>query len=488
MSLLGGFMVPHPPMILPEVGRGSEKQIRKTIDAYRTAARGICELDPETIILTSPHSVMYSDYFHISPGASAHGDLASFGAPSVRIDADYDTEVRRLLCEETEKTGFPAGTQGERSPLLDHATIIPLTFVAQAYREAGKTPAYRLVRIGLSGLPLTEHYRLGMMIRDAVESLGRRAVFIASGDLSHKLQTYGPYGFAPEGPVYDERIMKVCGSGSFGELLAFDEDFCEKAAECGHRSFVIMAGAFDRTPVRAQALSHEDVTGVGYGICTFYPLTENGKIRHSEDRAFLDLYEKERKAEAGRKQAAEDPYVTLARCSLEYFVQNGRHISLPAALSSPAMQSALCSVPQAKENLLSRRAGAFVSLHKFGQLRGCIGTIQAVRSSLAEEIAENAVSACSEDPRFQPVQKEELPFLEYSVDVLGTPESISSPAELDVKRYGVIVTCGGRRGLLLPDLPGVDTPAQQISIARRKAGIGKNEEVRLQRFEVVRHF
>ena len=123
-----------------------------------------------------------------------------------------------------------------------------------------------------------------------------------------------------------------------------------------------------------------------------------------------------------------------------------------------------------------------------GQLRGCIGTIAPTQSSLAREIVENAVSACSRDPRFDPVRPEELKWLEISVDVLGEPENIVSEKELDVKHYGVIVSSGSRRGLLLPDLDGVDTPGQQVDIARRKAGIGPKENIKLQRFEVVRHY
>lgn len=124
-----------------------------------------------------------------------------------------------------------------------------------------------------------------------------------------------------------------------------------------------------------------------------------------------------------------------------------------------------------------------------GKLRGCIGTIAPVRGSVAEEIIENAVSAAVRDPRFHAVEPEELERLVYSVDVLGETEAIDSPEELDVKRYGVVVSRGRRRGLLLPNLEGVDTVEEQIDIARRKAGIPEDaEDIRLERFEVVRHF
>ena len=134
------------------------------------------------------------------------------------------------------------------------------------------------------------------------------------------------------------------------------------------------------------------------------------------------------------------------------------------------------------------RAGVFVSIKKEGRLRGCIGTIQAVQKSIAEEIIENAVSAAVKDPRFYPVEQDELDKLTISVDVLGATEAIDSMDKLDVKRYGVVVTKGYRRGLLLPNLSGVDTAEEQVAIAKQKAGIREEEEAELERFEVVRHY
>jgi len=139
------------------------------------------------------------------------------------------------------------------------------------------------------------------------------------------------------------------------------------------------------------------------------------------------------------------------------------------------------------EELLGMQAGVFVSLKMYGDLRGCIGTISPATGCIAKEIRQNAVSAGTEDPRFSPIREEELSKLVYSVDVLTDPEPINTVEELDVKRYGVIVTSRRKRGLLLPNLEGIDTPEKQVSIAMQKAGILKNEEYSLERFEVVRH-
>ena len=449
MPIAGAIIVPHPPLIIPTVGRGQELDVQATIDAYRAAARQAAEWDPEVLIITSPHTVMYTDYFHISPGKGASGDMSAFGAPQTRLEARYDGELRDEVIRQAEAANIRAGTLGERDPALDHGTFLPLYFL----QEMGINCP--ILRIGLSGFSPLEHYRLGQCIAKSVDKLGRRAVFVASGDLSHKLRDDGPYGYAPEGPVFDRRVTRAMADGDFLQFLTMDPGLCDRAAECGLRSFQIMAGALDGLAVDAKLLSHEATTGVGYGVATFTV------IGPDESRCFAAQCEEIERTRLAERKAAEDPWVQLARLSLETFVRTGKRLdALPEDLP---------------DEMTSRSAGAFVSLHAHGQLRGCIGTTGPTTENVAWEIVQNAVSACSRDPRFVPVRADELASLEYSVDVLGEPETISSPAELDVKRYGVIVSCGGRRGLLLPDLEGVDTVEQQIDIARQKGGISSRE-------------
>jgi MEMO1 family protein len=474
MAIVGAFMVPHPPLIVHEIGRGQEKGIQTTIDAYVQVAREIAELKPETIIISSPHSVMYADYFHISPGASASGDFGQFGAPETTFTTDYDETLVKAICDESEKEKVPAGTKGERDKSLDHATMVPMYFINKFYTD------YRLVRIGLSGLSFSEHYRFGQCISKAVEKTGRRVVYIASGDLSHVMKEDGPYGFRQDGPLYDEQIMAVMGKADFAGLLEFDPDFCENAAECGHRSFVIMAGVLDRTAVKSEVLSHEGPFGVGYGICTYKP------YGHDDNRNFLEQYEISQKKSCAEHQRKEDEYVALARSTAEIYIRSGK-------IPKVAGECVICNDDSFKgwhlsQELLDRQAGTFVSIHKEGQLRGCIGTISAAQPTVAEEIIHNAVSASTQDPRFPPVSADELDTLVYSVDVLGPTEKIASSKELNVKKYGVVVTKGYRRGLLLPNLETVHTVKQQIDIACRKGGIDPAENPDLERFEVVRHY
>ena len=164
--------------------------------------------------------------------------------------------------------------------------------------------------------------------------------------------------------------------------------------------------------------------------------------------------------------------IYLARETIDTYIREGKTISSPAAPEE-----------------FQRKSGVFVSLHKKGKLRGCIGTFLPTQKSIAEEIIKNAISAATQDPRFPPVEEKELADLEISVDVLNPPEPVKSKKDLDPKKYGVIVREGWQRGLLLPDLEGVDTTEHQLEIAKQKAGLSgvPDDELEIHRFTVTRY-
>ena len=462
MGILAAVAVPHPPIILPEIGRGEEQKISATSNAYKEISRRIVELNPDTIIITSPHSILYADYFHISPGDFAQGDMARFNAPQVKLKINYDVEFVDRLSEVAMNEKIPAGKMGERDKILDHGTFVPVRFLEQAGLDLDKV---KFLRIGLSGLSAETHYKFGQIISKVADELNRRVVFIASGDLSHKLPG-SHYGFVEESLQFDKEVMENLGGAAFLKLLTMDNKMCNRAAECGLRSFWIMAGALDRQNISAEKLSYEGPFGVGYGVVWF-------NIGAADESRNFDVQLKNFNHEKYiERQKNEDDFVKLARYSLETFIKTHKPAELPKDL--PA-------------EMTERRAGTFVSLHKDGNLRGCIGTFLPTTNSIAEEILQNAISACSKDPRFSPVEVSEIEDLEISVDVLSEPERVFDIKDCDAKKYGVIVENNGRRGLLLPDLEGVETVQEQIAIAKKKAGIPANEKVSLWRFEVIRH-
>ncbi len=483
MSILSAYATPHPPLIIPTVGRGEERAIRRTVDAYREVARRIVSQRPDTIVVTTPHAPLYRDAFHVTTDAQLAGDMGAFRAPQTRLSVAIDTKLVSALIARAQDADLPLAPSTPRDREMDHATFVPLFFIEEAAREAGiDLPS--LVRIGLSALPTRAHRDLGHALARAIDDAGRRTVIVASGDCSHKLTADGPYGFAAEGPKLDAQLCRIFETGALDELFNLSEDFCERAAECGVRSFQIMAGALEATgqPIESELLSYEGPFGVGYAVAAFEVSVAGAEPDAGEDAGAGS----DEGADAGERPGAgalsdaapgestsEDAFVALARASVEHYVRTGEMLPVPSGLPS---------------TLANAHAGAFVSLHENGELRGCIGTIAPATENLAEEIVRNAVSAAARDPRFEPVRADELPHLDISVDVLTEPEPIASPDELDPARYGVIVIKGWRRGLLLPDLEGVDTVADQIAIAKQKAGIATaDDDVTLERFEVVRH-
>lgn len=457
MAIEAAFMVPHPPLAVHEVGKGRENDIQETINSYLEVAKQISEIKPDTIIISSPHTVLYSDYFHLSSKEEINGSFINFGAKEVSFCEKVDLELVKEIETIADDINFPTGIL-EDNQELDHGTMVPLYFIRKFYND------FKVVVVGLSGFPFSKHYQMGQIIKEAVNKFDKKVVYVASGDLSHKLQEYGPYGFVEEGPIYDEKIMKIMSTADFLKLLEFDNNIRKKASECGHRSFIMMAGALDKEAVKTNKLSHQDITGVGYGICTYYPFGEDN------NRNFLDKYLENIKSMILAQHEGE--YIDLARKAIEKYVRTGEVIAVPDDC-----------ITEMKDN----EAGVFVSIHEENELRGCIGTILPVTNSIAEEIIQNAISAATKDYRFSPIKIEELPYLEISVDVLKPPEDISSIDELDVKKYGVIVSSGIKRGLLLPNLDGIDTVEEQVRIAKRKGNITDQEKVKLQRFEVVRH-
>jgi MEMO1 family protein len=427
MALVSAVFVPHPPIMLPEVGRGEEKAIQATIAALKQAAQHLRTSHPDTLIVLSPHAPFHPQSFTVSISSVEEGDLRRFGAPEVAISVSTDHTFIEALAH----TSSPLRLTTKAGP-LDHGTLIPLRFILN---DTFHPP---IVRIGLAGVSREIHIALGQHLVEVANQLHRRIAIIASGDLSHRLKVDGPYGFDPSGPRFDAQVIHALEHNDLDALRRINPVLCEEAGECGYRSLLILSGALSKVPMMSKVLSYEGPFGVGYGVATFTP---------------------------------GDPLVQWARAVIKAYVRG------------EPLDENLGKHP----DLRHHRAGVFVSLHRQGQLRGCIGTLAPTHPNLTEEIRHNALSACSRDPRFYPVIAEELEDLNISVDVLSSPQQVHSMDELDVKRYGVIVSCEGRRGVLLPDLEGVDTVSDQVRIALRKAGIDANEPYTLERFEVIRH-
>jgi AmmeMemoRadiSam system protein A len=451
-KITGAFIFPHPPIMVEEVGKGEAQKVASSIYGALKASERIAGMAPDTVVIITPHGTLMKDAMTIASDEILQGGLDRFGASGVRLSFDNDLELVDKIMEKADEEGtycIPMHEDVKKSygleSGLDHGTVVPLYFVNKKYNN------FKLVHITYSFLPREQHYKLGIAIKKAVEELDRKVVVIASGDLSHRLTEEAPAGYDPRGSEYDEKFIKLIKSGEVKKLLSMPADLLESAGECAYNSTAVLLGSLNGCDIRGEVLSYEGPFGVGYCIAELHTCTSMDK----------------------KEEKTSDPYVKLAVDTLETYVRTGKKIPVPEGL--PAA-------------MLKEKAGVFVSLKKYGELRGCIGTIAPTTTNIAMEIIQNAVSAGTRDPRFMPVAKEELSDLVYSVDVLGKPEPIKSKEELDVLKYGVIVRNNGRSGLLLPNLEGVDTVDYQVDIALQKAGIRRGESYKMERFEVIRHY
>ncbi|MGA2285788.1 MAG: AmmeMemoRadiSam system protein A [Dehalococcoidia bacterium] len=456
-GIIYACIAPHPPIIVHEVGRGREGETHRTIAALERVAAELASLRPETVVVISPHGPVQPAGAGILATAVCGGDMARWDAPQLRFEFENDLAIVAAIKAEAEAAELPLVTleQWDDGAIdgLDWGCTVPLYFLRSGIEGA------RLVPIAPSFGTLPYHYALGEAIGRALARLQRRTAVICSADLSHALLPGAPSRYDPAGREFDSAYQDAIATWDVDWVLEATRDFRARAAEDALPQTAMLMGILSGHEVRPRILSYEGPFGVGYMVAAI-------------DVSAVDGVEAVEPTSERATREPEHPYVQLAKQTVEQFVRSGRFLG-SQELSQEAFEA-------------ERRAGVFVSIKKRGDLRGCIGTIEATQTCLSMEIVHNAIAACSRDPRFLPVSDDELCHLTYSVDVLTEPELIGGEDELDPSRYGVIVECGARRGLLLPDLEGVDSVEEQVRIARSKAGIGGDETVRLYRFEVQR--
>lgn len=466
-KLLKSYLVPHPPIIVPEIGMGEERNARSTIEAMKEISDDIGVDKPDTIVLITPHGPVFSDAIAIGVQKRFAGTFERFGKPDLSLAFEGNLDLTFRIMEEAAREGIAVvsldNATSERYGVdteLDHGALVPLYFVNRKYR------GFKLVHITYGMLSNLELYRFGNCVKKAVDNGNERVSVLCSGDLSHRLRKGAPAGFSEKGREFDEKLIVHIKNMDIPGIVGMDEALVEEAGECGYRSVLILMGILDGYDVDAGILSYEGPFGVGYCLAKFMP------VRSNPEKRYVDILESKGKIRMQKVRENEDVYVRLARTALEAYIKEGRVISVPEGLPPEMTQ---------------RKAGVFVSIKKNGKLRGCIGTISGAEDSIGEEIIHNAISAGARDPRFYPVEDEELNELVYSVDVLTESEPVDTIEQLDAKRYGVIVKSGRRSGLLLPDLEGVETSEDQVRIALQKAGINVTEPYTMERFEVIRH-
>lgn len=467
MPWIWAALMPHPPVIVPEVGRGREENARMTLEGagrLRALISEECEKAlPDVLLVLSPHHPHTPGSLFLNTATRIRGNLSRFGAPGSSVALETPAgplaELKTLLRAE----GIPAAYGDMEDIMPDHGTTVPLLGIASCFPGGALPP---VIIANPSGLSPEQASALGGALHKLPSTY--RWALLASGDLSHRLKADGPYGFNPDGPVFDAAVVEALKAGNPGPLTVLTEKIRDNAGECGMRPVLALLG-LTQGPV--QVLSYEGPFGVGYCNAFWAPGKQRSVIRVSVKRGGATP------SAAAPANPPCPPYPALARKTIAAHLSGA---SLPGSADVAALST--------DASLWNVRHGCFVSIkNKDGSLRGCIGTFMPTRESLDAEIMANAVSAAVRDPRFPPMRPEELDNVRISVDVLSHPEQVTEGMTLDPARYGVIVAKGGRRGLLLPDLEGVDSVEKQLAIAASKAGINDLTGADIYRFTVRRY-
>lgn len=448
-SLVFAGIAPHPPIMVPEVGGGAAEEVRTSIDAMQDLTERIIVSGAETVVLISPHAPLETGAFVAYQGEKLQGSFANFLAAGTGVEAALDEEMLSAITSTALGRGYRVVAIKDRD--LDHGASVPLYFLQRNGWHG------RLVSLGYTFLSNQDHLNFGSCIRVAAETLGTRVALIASGDLSHRLKPGAPAGYNKDAHLFDEEVVAAIHACAPERIINIDPELRKMAGECGYRSMLVAIGATDGLAKDYQVLSYEAPFGVGYLVAQLTSEQTNPDKSTTVEAPIDSVF----------PHAQDLP--SIARRAAETFVLEGRHIK-------PEFSS-LC-VP----------AACFVSIKTVtGELRGCIGTIEPAKESLEEELITNAINAATRDPRFPALTPAELAYLQYSVDVLFGLEPTSFE-ELDPGVFGVVVgdEAGIRRGVLLPQIEGVESAQQQVAIAARKAGIAPGSDVTLFRFRVTR--
>lgn len=261
MTLSAGLIVPHPPIIIPEIGGDRLADVEKTVSSMRQIAEDVAAISPDIMVAISPHSSIAYDAFLIKMNASLEGTFSLFGHSDIGFKLETAMDLAEDIRDRCQNEGIPVISHKERAffvdDYLDHGVLVPYYFLSQK-----KT--YRIVSVSISGLSSELHYAFGKAIGDVSTSDNRKIVFMASGDLSHRLTYEAPAGYSPRGAEFDSIVREIVEKGELEALMKLDDRLVDAAGECGLRSFITLAGVLDGKKYNVRLLSYEGPFGVGY--------------------------------------------------------------------------------------------------------------------------------------------------------------------------------------------------------------------------------
>lgn len=250
---------PHPPLLIPEIGREDAFKVQDTSSAMQELAQELTQKNIDTVVIISPHGTVFMDFMSVNLAENLSGDFTDFGS-DIKMDYTNDTELARYIKDLADTNGLPLQTVSEP---LDHGTMVPLYFLMQ------NLDAARVCQLSFSYLDYGKHFTFGEIIYEAIQNTDKRVALIASGDLSHRLTPQSPTGYSPRGKEFDKMLIESLEKNDVSGILNMDSVLIEEAGECGLRSIIILLGALSNTRYRFKKLSYEGPFGVGYLVGKF---------------------------------------------------------------------------------------------------------------------------------------------------------------------------------------------------------------------------
>jgi len=434
MAISCAVLMCHAPIVVPAVAGRRSEQCRCTTRAMSEAAARVQAHAPDVLVVISPHGRREKTRWSVCTAEALSGSFARFGAAHARVSLPGAPAAAALLKAQAADLAEQAHADLDR----DHGALVPLYFTQQAgYRGPTLiiTPPARHSH---------QHERVGQAIARAASAAGQRWVVLASGDMSHRLIPGAPAGYHPRAAQFDDSFRACIDRGALREACAADALLRDAAAEDVVDSVAVAAAAVDYQSAGHRTLCYEGPFGVGYLEAVLFDAS-------ADVPPWAALLEVARAAIASQLAGAEPPART--------------------ALADP----------------WSKARGVFVTLRRRnGTLRGCVGHTTPSHRTLVDEVAACAVAASTRDARFHPVSADELPGLQIEISLLTSPVRVHEPSQLDPERYGIIVSCGSARGVLLPNIEGVSTYQEQIRIAADKGQLPlqRRDDWQIERFEV----
>lgn len=459
------YVMPHPTMIIPELGDGEETKITATTSACEKVADEIGEIKPDTVIVITPHGPLFGNAVAFTNEEKIYGQIKKDDETKVFLNFDINTSLINNITTDLKKENINCVNINSKSCELygieyelDYGTIIPMYFIDK------KLSDYKIIQITCGEFSKFELYKIGMIIKKAVEESESKAVCIASGELSHRLTEDGPYGYTPEGKNFDVEIQSLLKNGDVLNIYNMDNMKIDAAGTCGMNPLYTMLGVMNGNEVKGNILSYEGPFGIGYAVIDF-----------SLSKTEINMYEQiinEKNKKFQNRLEDETIYAKLARESLTKFLMEGIKIEVPSYVT---------------DEMIQNKAGVMISIMKDRKIVANSGYYLPRADNIAEEIINCAINLTSVNVNQTGFGIKDLEDIDIYVETITDVEKVSIE-ELNPEEYGVYVRSGMKSGMFFPRIPGVETSEQQLNAALQQGNISSFDDYIIKRFKVTSHY